>query len=94
MTATIEEAAATTEAPARQGVLIIPGMPEVRWTVTDQASVDAARATFTRHHAELKMGAATATMTDPATGEQQLTKTDAFNPEAERIIMWHQHQGG
>jgi hypothetical protein len=70
-------------------VLEIPGQPDITWNKDDDAQVAAACAAFGQALAETK-GAAYKTA--PGVRDDEVTRE--FDPEAERIRMFGQLQGG
>jgi hypothetical protein len=79
----------TAAAPVVTGVLEIPGQSDITWNRDDDAQVHAACAAFSQTLAETK-GAAYKTA--PGSREDEVTRE--FDPEAERIRMFGQMQGG
>jgi len=66
------------------GVLEIPGQQDIRWDKADDEQVAKACAAFNKTLVETKGAAA----------NQDNERIRTFDPEAERIYMWNQLQGG
>lgn len=80
MTAVIDEATVA----GYTGVLERPGMEDLTWNKADDAQVQAAAEAFAQTLTKTRGGA--------VNQDNELIRT--FDPEAERIRMWNQLQGG
>lgn len=80
MTAAVEEATVV----EYTGVLERPGLEDLTWNKADDLQVQAAAEAFAKTMTETRGGAA----------NQDDVAIRTFDPEAERIRMWNQLQGG